>query len=1564
MPGGGKKRGEQAEENVGGAEAMDSHVIPSIESVSFLTGGALQEILKANAQEQKDAITAILARLPSAATATVASPVVSPHIVKVEVPKWLKGESMYEYLTKYETAHKHNGVDKSQWGVLLQVYLSGAAQAAYNHLDPTVVNDYDSVKKALLKAMRDTPEQADRNWWTLARKQGESMSDFHIRMRCIANRRFQGFDTREELFEKVLLSRLLYLLPPDLYNLITLQTPKSAAQVADLVDDLECRSEFSKLHLPNGKGSQNGQPHYRRENRYRSNQGYRGYNGGNQSNDTGSGSDAHTPSTPSPVPPKVEPSNNDGSSNPNTQPVSNKYNKGHAYNKRPVICFGCREPGHIKPNCPNRVRRVSPSDEQGSESDEEDTSEPTWVDGKIGSQVVMGMRFDTGSDRTVVTKHLVPEDAYLGQQITLKGWRGKVTSVHELARIDMEVCGVVKKGKKVAVVDSMEYPALLGADMGRAVRRAIMRKEMDEWDGEPQVTRAAQEAQSSEAVRLTRAQKQKEEEEEQANKVALEQSDSTPTPLDSIFDFGDGLFEDYSSVATSLAELGPTPEIGVTDCLTAHHIDPKALAREQSEDLTLKNQLLSAAAGDKGYKMYKGILVQGEVDELGEETIRVVVPKGRRQALLALAHSGPVSGHFGVKKTYSKLSVHFIWPKMYVEVKAYVRTCGGCQRAARNTGAKAPLNPLPCVGEPFQLVAFDIVGPLKKSASGKRFILTMMDHFTKYPEAIALKRVDNESVLEAMLEIFSRHGIPECILTDQGSVFMSRLTKEVCSTLGIDQIRTSPYHPQSDGALERWHACLKGMLKRSEANLDHWDRHLKYLLFAYRDTPHVVTGFSPFSLLFGREVKGPLSLVQQSWLDGESEGVEASVWLSTLKQQMAAMSEVVSKREKLAKAKMKLNYDKHAKEKSFTIGELVLVRKPGIRGKFGDAWGGPVEVLEKISNLNYKVQAPGSSTKSKVLHVNLLKKWSTPEASIHGISVVHEEEGELETPSSVLLSRDGFTPTAEQQSLLDRTLASYSNVLCDTPGKTDRVSLAINTGDASPVRSHPYRIPAKWKEEIRSQIDQLLSLGIIQPSDSPWSSAVVTVRKKDGGVRMCVDYRGVNGVTAPDPYQMPFIEDILDTLASAKFLSKIDLNKGFHQIPVDQRDMQKTAFCTPWGKFQFCFMPFGLRNGPAVFQRLMDSLLHKDQEFSRVYIDDIVVFSPTWEQHCRHLGQVLERLNQAGLTANRKKCQWGCVKLEFLGHLVGDGHVSPSECKILALKNYPQPVTKKGVRQFLGLVGYYRKYIPKFSDFSISLTEATRKAAPDRVCWTKCMYDEFCHLRTVLCDETRLTLPTIQDSFILQTDASGTGLGAILSVTREGLEYPVAYFSRKLKDREKRYSASELEGLAVVAAVLHFDTYLVSQPFSIETDHRALTFLNTTKHTNGRLARWALALQPYSFQITYRAGSSNANADALSRCQEEELPAATIRSVTTTSTQKDGALTSMQIKEPAAVTIRTGMEEDLIPMSYNTYEWSFKLEMGSLPQEEGGDVMRQPHNMAVAQPGKAVPLTRPEVPEV
>ena len=470
----------------------------------------------------------------------------------------------------------------------------------------------------------------------------------------------------------------------------------------------------------------------------------------------------------------------------------------------------------------------------------------------------------------------MPEVAYTGETVLLDSWRGSQYSEHKVARITIKV-GDVEAMTKVAVDYNLECPALLGSDLEKplALAREMMKLVVAQLgDDQPVLSKDKELGMVADSIpiRSTREQDRKEQAREKEDDLASAQAECTPVPLSEILDIPDSYFEE-ECVATPVEEWSTLPEVSRVDiplpCLDT--TGSETLVAEQQADDTLKKVLALAQSSEKGYGFEQGVLVHYSSDELGDIIQRVVAPKGRRQQILELAHSNVTAGHFGFKKTFGRISRHFLWPRMWGEVKAFVRSCVGCQKGAKNHSAKAPLHPLPCVSEPFEKVAFDLVGPLPKSSSGYRYLLTMMCLYTKYPEAIPLRRVDNEAVLDAMFDIFSRHGLPKIMLTDQGAVFTSKLTKLMCKTFEIQKVQTSPYHPQSDGALERWHACLKGMLKRSECDLKLWDKQLKYLLFAYRNTPHCVTGFSPFTLLFGRDVKGPLELLSSSWLEGASE---------------------------------------------------------------------------------------------------------------------------------------------------------------------------------------------------------------------------------------------------------------------------------------------------------------------------------------------------------------------------------------------------------------------------------------------------------------------------------------------------------------------------------------------------------------------------------------------------------------------------------------------------------------------------------------------------------------------
>jgi len=452
----------------------------------------------------------------------------------------------------------------------------------------------------------------------------------------------------------------------------------------------------------------------------------------------------------------------------------------------------------------------------------------------------------------------------------------------------------------------------------------------------------------------------------------------------------------------------------------------------------------------------------------------------------------------------------------------------------------------------------------------------------------------------------------------------------------------------------------------------------------------------------------------------------------------------------------------------------------------------------------------------------------------------------------------------EQQQELRKLLGEFKDVLNQVPGRADVDPVVIQTTAPYPLAQKPYHLPHAKEEAVRKEVQDLLKQGIIRPSKSPWASPVVIVAKKNGRIRLCVDFRRLNAVTVTDNFPIPNMETLLEKASRSKLITTLDLVKGFHQVPVDKSSIPKTSFVLPFGKYEYVRMPFGIKNGPSHFQRITTALLANSSS-SDCYIDDIVVYSETFAQHLRDLQEVLSILRQHGLTASPEKANFCKSHLDFLGHKIGEGKISPQEAKVKALRSFQRPTTKKGVRSFLGATGYYRKFIKDYSKIATPLFVMTSKKAPDKPIWTTEQDQAFQTLRRALTEESFLVSPDFSKPFVLATDASTTGLGAVLSqVDEAGDERPIAYFSRRLKKYQLNYTVTELELLAVVAAVEHFSAYLTGTKFHIQTDHRALQYLESLKAANSRLARWAMFLQGFDFTIAYRPGPSNSNADCLS----------------------------------------------------------------------------------------------------
>ncbi len=370
------------------------------------------------------------------------------------------------------------------------------------------------------------------------------------------------------------------------------------------------------------------------------------------------------------------------------------------------------------------------------------------------------------------------------------------------------------------------------------------------------------------------------------------------------------------------------------------------------------------------------------------------------------------------------------------------------------------------------------------------------------------------------------------------------------------------------------------------------------------------------------------------------------------------------------------------------------------------------------------------------------------------------------------------------------------------------------------------------------------------------------VPKPDGTLRFCNDFRRVNEVSEFDGYPMPRVDELIDRLGRARFISTLDLTKGYWQVPLTEGAKPKTAFSTPSGHWQYRVLPFGLHGAPATFQRLMDVLLRPHQAYAAAYLDDVIIHSESWEEHLERLRRVLMELRRAGLTANPRKCHFALFEAKYLGFQVGRGMVKPQEKKVAAILSAPRPTTKTQVRAFLGLAGYYRCFIPNFSSLAAPLTDLTRKGQPEKTPWSLEADRAFQQVMAALTSEPLLRAPDFGCPFLLQTDASDTGLGAVLSQVVDGEEHPVIYISRKLTPAESRYATVEKEALAVKWAVLELRYYLLGRKFTLITDHAPLQWMARAKDTNARVTRWFLALQDFHFVIRHRAGKANANANA------------------------------------------------------------------------------------------------------
>ena len=1313
-----------------------------------------------------------------------------------------KVDKVDSYLQRFERHAEVSGWPKENWSIALAALLRGKALEVYTRLSADEAGDYDALKEALLKRFHMTMEGFKDLFRKARPEQGETFGQFRTRLVGYLAKWRSMADKKETYKDLEDLFLTEQLLNTCGKELCVFLKERKPTTSVKLV---ELAEQYVEAH---------------------------GHVGAFVKADT------RRPEQPK------------QSTHLPAQPFCTRCKRpGHTKENcrvrliQALICYHCQKPGHTRSECPSKRRGEPPAPKPDKKEtvasigvSSEDIVMPTAA-GLLDGKRVTVLR-DSGSSCVAVKEGLSSPAARNTTPVEVSMADGQVTTAYT-TNVNLE-CPYFTGQVEAVEMKSPLYDVILGNVPGAKCPCSVT----------PERQTAAVETRSSVNKPF--------------KKLLVPGTDELDISVEQLKELqaADGSLEKCRAAASS------------------HTVNPD-----------------SSGKGRTHYGVHKGVLYRYFRSPKDNDNLvkQVVVPQCLRNKVLKLAHESIMAGHLAAKKTADRILQAFYWPRLFEDVTHFCRSCDKCQRSTPKGSVRpVPLSKMPLIDTPFNRVAVDLIGPIVPASDrGNRYILTVVDYCTRYPEAIALKNIDTEQVAEALVEIFCRTGVPMEMLSDRGTQFTSQLMQEVCRLLSVRQLMTTPYHPQCNGLVEKFNGTLKSMLRRlAHDRPKDWDRYIHPALFAYREAPQASLGFSPFELLTGRSVRGPMKILRELWTE-EIQDVDVKTtyqYVVDLQGRLDKVLEVAQENLKLSAQVGKKYFDRHAKTRKFKVAEKVLLLRPTKRNKLELKWQGPFDITKVKGDNNYEVLVRGNP---KIYHANLLKAYhqrgdETPRKAKVAVltcaaaSLVQEHEDEetegqgnrlqtaIETPS--LTQKEGICDvhingdlTAEQQKELRGVLSSFPDVLTDVPGRTTLMSYDIKLSTQEPVRKKPYPIPQALREEMAKDVQAMLDADIIEASDSAYCSPPVIVKKKDGTNRLCLDFRSINNCSVFDCEPLPRLDELFQKIGpDCMYFSKIDLSKGYWQVPLNEKSKPITAFSTELGLMQFKVLPFGLQGAPAAFSRLMRKVLRGLPRVQN-YIDDIVIHTATWAEHIESVTDVFRRLRESGLTAKPSKCTMGNKHVEFLGHMVGGGKMSPVTDKVAAIKNALPPKTKTQMRSLLGLASFYRRYVRNFAAITSPLTDTLKNSMPNKITWGEEQQKAFEDIKQVLMSAPVLSLPDFSLPFVVATDASDTGLGAILYNEGDGEKLPIVYLSRKLLPREQNYGVVEKECLAVIWAVQKLNEYLMGREFIIETDHAPLLFLNRTKTENGRLMRWALLLSQYRFTIRSIPGRDNHGPDFLSR---------------------------------------------------------------------------------------------------
>jgi hypothetical protein len=1377
-----------------------------------------------------------------------------------------EGDDFASFLINFERVSVNNKIDQNLWVNHLLPLLPGKSTEIISRLSEEDAFVYGAVKAALMKRHNLNPEQLRKRFREAKREPNESFVDLAYRLENSLKVWLESCSSEVDV-DKVKLAiayeKFCETLPSQirvwLSDQIKDQIPCSLEVAAEMVDSYVTRRNWKETELRIKCGTTHSPPENnsflpRKRGDFRS----RGKSDQAESRNQNSKVDIG---------------------------VTNKPENSLLDRRANIRCFRCQQKGHIATRCPsNAAREVEgePSKKlfatmmsdfcHGSREiqEVENVYVPTedvhlkefLFQVKLNGKEVTALR-DSGATSNFVRTDLVKRESYTGHLVSVK--LPIVDQVQLLPVVRVSLSGSEGEFQCEAVAaDNLCFDFVLGNKSAREIKLTEV----------PVVTVPVK---SSSLAIMTRA-RSRQVRQSVVPKVQTRNSAPEEIAPETISE----------EIQRDDPILLPIAENDFQSFLAVSKIEFK---KKQLEDETLQTLILLAET-DKispvnakvSYFFSKGILHRKFIDKSGQTTKQLVVPQEFRSKLVEMAHSVGWSGHLGFAKTKSRLLQNFYWPKIFSECEEWIRSCDTCQRVGKSTDKqKAPMVCTPLITEPFSRVIVDIVGPMPMTTKGNRFILTLICPMTKFPEAVPMPDMTSARIMEALLDIFARVGFPSEVQMDWGKSFVSNLSIAFFERMGIKVIHSSIYHPQSN-SVERFHSTLGRILRAvtHENPLD-WDVCLAAALFAVRSVPNASTGFTPAELLFGRNVRTPFSLVAEHWTSSV-QSLPVVSYMLDLVNRLSKSHELALIHMREAQVINKRRYDKGAKETKWKVGDLAMVLVQNKENKLSMRWDGPYKITKIISATNCLVEVPrGQKLVPIIYHTNLLKQYVKRVESLNLIfsdleQQIPDASAEVEIGEIPNFTADkGLSEPScfdspdlsdAENYQLREVLEGYHSVFSNKPGLCD-ISMPAHDLELikeEPFTCKPYRTSPAHRKLMKEGIADMLAQGIIRPGKSQYLSPMIVVQSPGKDPRLCIDYRNLNKLTKDQVYPIPFLEERIERVGAAKFITVIDLTKGYFQTRLTERAQKYAAFICPEGTFIPNRLFFGLKNAGYYFNEIVERVLKDCEDFATHFFDDIAVISENFQDHLKHIAAVLKKLAEYGLTAKISKCKFARKSVDYLGHRIGNGTRTPTDVKVAAIEKILRPLTKKDIRIFLGITGYYRKYVPQYASITACFTDALRKKAPNTIYWTDVMEESFKRLKEILKSLPKLYQPDYSAEFLIQTDASDLGLGVILAqANAQGEEMPILYLSRKLTEREKAFSATEKECLAIIWSLQKLSCYVGGSKFIIETDHAPLTWLNSVGDKNGRLLRWSLALQPYSCRIRYKKGSLHTNADCLSR---------------------------------------------------------------------------------------------------